>query len=103
MPSTTEGLPMKWKNLLCGLGLALFIVPASNLPLHAQSSFYQGKTITVIVSSDAGGTVDMRVKALTPVFRKYIPGNPIIVTEYMPAAVGAKPPTTSTDRSGPTV
>jgi hypothetical protein len=51
---------MKWKNLLCGLGLALFIVFASNLPLYSQSSFYQGKTITVIVSSDAGGTVDMR-------------------------------------------
>ena len=81
---------MKWKNLLCGLVLALFIVPASNLPLYSQSSFYQGKTITVIVSSDAGGTVDMRVKALTPVFRKYIPGNPIIVTEYMPGGGGRK-------------
>jgi tripartite-type tricarboxylate transporter receptor subunit TctC len=81
---------MKWKNLLRGLGLPLFIVFASNLPLYSQSSFYQGKTITVIVSSDAGGTVDMRVKALTPVFRKYIPGNPIIVTEYMPGGGGRK-------------
>ncbi len=81
---------MKWKSLLCELALALFIVPASNLPLYSQSSFYQGKTITVIVSSDAGGTVDMRVKALTPVFRKYIPGNPIIATEYMPGGGGRK-------------
>jgi tripartite-type tricarboxylate transporter receptor subunit TctC len=81
---------MNWKNFLFGLALALFLVPASNVSLYAQSSFYQGKTITVIVSSDAGGTVDMRVKALAPVLRKYIPGNPIIVTEYMPGGGGRK-------------
>ena len=88
MLSTTKGLPMKWKNLLYGLALTLFLVPASSASLYSQSSFYQGKTITVIVSSDAGGTVDMRVKALAPVLRKYIPGNPIIVTEYMPGGGG---------------
>ena len=27
MPSTTEDLPMRWKNLLCGLALALFLIP----------------------------------------------------------------------------
>jgi len=90
MLSTTKGLPMKWKNLLYGLALTLFLVPASSASLYSQSSFYQGKTITVIVSSDAGGTVDMRVKALAPVLRKYIPGNPIIVTEYMPGGGGRK-------------
>jgi tripartite-type tricarboxylate transporter receptor subunit TctC len=81
---------MKWKNLLCKLALVLFLVFASSVSLYSQSSFYQGKTITVIVSSDAGGTVDMRVKALAPVLRKYIPGNPMIVTEYMPGGGGRK-------------
>src|SRR5262245_16495442 len=70
---------MKWKNLWCGVALALSVVATSSVSLYAQPSFYQGKTITVIVSSDAGGTVDMRVKALAPVLRKYIPGNPVIV------------------------
>jgi tripartite-type tricarboxylate transporter receptor subunit TctC len=81
---------MRWKSRLCGLALTLFLVPASKVALYSQSSFYQGKTITVIVSSDAGGTVDMRAKALAPVLRKYIPGNPIIVTEYMPGGGGRK-------------
>jgi tripartite-type tricarboxylate transporter receptor subunit TctC len=81
---------MKGKNLLYRLALTLLLVFGSTLPLYSQSSFYQGKTITVIVSSDAGGTVDMRVKALAPVLRKYIPGNPIIVTEYMPGGGGRK-------------
>ena len=71
------GVTVKWKNLLCGLTLALSVVAASSVSLYAQPSFYQGKTLTVIVSSDAGGTVDMRVKALAPVLRKYIPGNPL--------------------------
>src|SRR5262245_26471017 len=90
MPPRRRGLSMKWKNLLCVMALALSVVPASSVSLDAQSTFYQGKTITVIVSSDAGGTVDMRVKALAPVLRKYIPGNPIIVTEYMPGGGGRK-------------
>jgi len=81
---------MKWKNLWCGLALALSVVATSSVSLYAQLSFYQGKTITVIVSSDAGGTVDMRAKALAPVLRKYIPGNPVIVTEYMPGGGGRK-------------
>ena len=78
------------ENLWCGLALALSVVATSSVSLYAQLSFYQGKTITVIVSSDAGGTVDMRVKALAPVLRKYIPGNPVIVTEYIPGGGGRK-------------
>src|SRR5262245_25801354 len=81
---------MKWKNLWCGLALALSVVATSSVSLYAQLSFYQGKTITVIVSSDAGGTVDIQAKALAPVLRKYIPGNPVIVTEYMPGGGGRK-------------
>ena len=71
------GVTVKWQNLLCGLTLALSVVAASSVSLYAQPSFYQGKTLTVIVSSDAGGTVDMRVKALAPVLRKYIPGQSV--------------------------
>jgi hypothetical protein len=38
--------------------------------------FYQSKKISVIVSSDGGGTSDVRIKALMPFLQKYIPGNP---------------------------
>src|SRR5918999_2735933 len=70
------------------LAFFLFIIqPAS---LDAQLPFYQGKTITLIVSSDAGGTSDLRVKSLIPFLQKYIPGNPTIVVEYMPGGGGRK-------------
>src|SRR5215475_13941010 len=85
------------ENLWCGLALALSVVATSSVSLYAQPSFYQGKTISVIVSSDAGGTVDMRVKALAPVLRKYIPGNPVIVTEYMPGGAQSCQPSLQSD------
>jgi tripartite-type tricarboxylate transporter receptor subunit TctC len=81
---------MSWKASLCGPGLALFVLSALHIPVHAQSPFYQGKTITIVVSTDAGGSSDVRVKALTPYLQKYIPGNPAIVTEYMPGGGGRK-------------
>jgi len=34
--------------------------------IYAQALFYQGKTITVVVSRDAGGGSDVRIKALIP-------------------------------------
>ena len=40
----------------------------------SQSPFYQGKTITVVQIVGAGGTGDLRRKALFPYLQKYIPG-----------------------------
>lgn len=74
----------------CCLALALLVVAVSDGALDAQVPFYQGKTITVIVSSDAGGTNDLRVKSLMPYLQKHIPGNPTIVLEYMPGGGGRK-------------
>ncbi|HSK29279.1 MAG TPA: hypothetical protein VLA17_04885 [Candidatus Limnocylindria bacterium] len=56
----------------------------------AQAPFYEGKTITVIQARAAGGTGDMRVRAQTTFLRKYIPGNPIIVHEFMEGGGGRK-------------
>ena len=54
----------------------------------AQAPFYQGKTITVIAGTAPGGIGDNRVKAVVPFLRKYIPGNPAIVVEYMDGGGG---------------
>jgi tripartite-type tricarboxylate transporter receptor subunit TctC len=57
---------------------------------HAQTSFFQGKTITIIQGRDPGGSGDLRTKALVPFLQKYIPGNPTVIMEYMPGAGGRK-------------
>src|ERR671919_2527734 len=58
--------------------------------LYSQSDFYQGKTIRIVHGRDAGGSGDLRVKAMTPFLQKYIPGNPTIVHEFMPGGGGRK-------------
>jgi tripartite-type tricarboxylate transporter receptor subunit TctC len=56
----------------------------------SQAPFYQGKTITIIQGREPGDAGDMRVKAVLPFIQKHIPGNPTIVSEYMPGGGGRK-------------
>jgi tripartite-type tricarboxylate transporter receptor subunit TctC len=70
-----------------GLFALMLLVSTSAV---AQTPFYQGKTVTVIAATAPGGTGDLRVKALVPFLRKYIPGNPTIVIEYMDGGGGRK-------------
>jgi tripartite-type tricarboxylate transporter receptor subunit TctC len=58
--------------------------------VHAQSPYYQGKTIKLIQGRDAGGSGDTRSRAVIPFLRKHIPGNPSIVSEFMPGGGGRK-------------
>ena len=82
---------MKTRSLTWILCSALLIQLVS-LPdfLYAQADFYKGKTIRIIHGRNAGGSGDLRVKALVPFLQKYIPGNPIIVHEFMPGGGGRK-------------
>jgi tripartite-type tricarboxylate transporter receptor subunit TctC len=56
----------------------------------AQTPFYQGKTITVVSGVAAGGSGDIRIRALLPFLRKHIPGNPTLIVENMAGAGGRK-------------
>ena len=82
----------KSKSVVClqiSLGahlLGLFVVGVA----FPQTSFFQGKTVTIIQSSAPGGVGDMRTKAIVPFLQKYIPGNPAIVMEYMAGGGGRK-------------
>jgi tripartite-type tricarboxylate transporter receptor subunit TctC len=64
---------------------------AFSLPAFAQSTpYYQGKTIMLIQGREPGGTGALRVQAAIPFLRKYIPGEPIIVTQFMTGGGGRK-------------
>jgi tripartite-type tricarboxylate transporter receptor subunit TctC len=54
----------------------------------AQTPFYRGKTVTVVVSSSAGGGYDTMARAIARYLGKHIPGNPRIVVSNMPGAGG---------------
>lgn len=55
-----------------------------------QANFYQGKTLRIIQGRSAGGSGDLRIRAMIPMLQKYLPGNPTIVQEYMPGGGGRK-------------
>ena len=75
--------------VLSFLGLMLPFLLLSE-EVQAQADFYAGKTLTIIQGRRPGGTGDMRVRAVIPFLQKYIPGNPTIVTEFMPGGGGRK-------------
>ncbi|MBM4299289.1 MAG: hypothetical protein FJ143_16250, partial [Deltaproteobacteria bacterium] len=77
------------KSLL--MGIAAFSAIGFNAPLSAQSTpYFQGKTIMLIQGREPGGTGALRVQAAIPFLRKYLPGEPIIVTQFMPGGGGRK-------------
>jgi len=67
---------------ICGL-----ISTASGLA-SAQTSFYQGKTMTYIVGLLAGDSTDLWSRSVTRNMTKHIPGRPSIVVQNMPGAGG---------------
>jgi tripartite-type tricarboxylate transporter receptor subunit TctC len=55
-------------------------------PASAQSNFYEGKTIRIIVGFSPGGGYDALARMLSRHMPKYIPGHPTIVVENMTGA-----------------
>ena len=56
--------------------------------LRAQSPYYQGKNISFIVGSGAGTAYDIYARLLGNYIGKYLPGNPTVIMQNMPAAGG---------------
>ena len=54
--------------------------------ISAQTNFYQGKTVTVVVGSAPGGLYDLWGRLLARTMGKYIPGNPSMLVQNMPGA-----------------
>ena len=70
--------------------LAIVLAVGVDRPVSAQTPYYQGKTIKLIQGREAGGSGDIRSKAVLPYLTKYIPGNPTIINEFMPGGGGRK-------------
>jgi tripartite-type tricarboxylate transporter receptor subunit TctC len=66
--------------------LILCAVVFENGRTWAQTNFYEGKSIRIIVGFSAGGGYDAYSRLLGRHIGKHIPGNPAIVVENMPGA-----------------
>ena len=54
----------------------------------AQTPYYQGKTISFVVGSGAGTAYDIYARLQGNYIGKYLPGNPTVIMQNMPAAGG---------------
>lgn len=78
------------KNLGAGALAAGFLIALASTAFSQSVPYYQGKTIILIQGREPGGTGAMRAQAAIPFLRKYIPGEPTIVTQFMPGGGGRK-------------
>ena len=93
MKHMTSGEPLieKARSYRTTIGLYVTVVVlAVALPLQAQTSknFYEGKTITFLVGSSAGGGTDLTARVIARHIERYIPGKPRIDVANKPGAGG---------------
>lgn len=65
--------------------LVVLILAGTGRPAAAQS-FYEGKTIRIIVGLAPGGGFDTYARVIARHMGKHVPGNPTLVVENMPGA-----------------
>jgi tripartite-type tricarboxylate transporter receptor subunit TctC len=68
--------------------LAIFTILLSSAPLQAQTPFYQGKTVTIVVATKAGDVYDLYPRLLAEYLPKYLPGNPNTIIQNVAGAAG---------------
>ncbi len=68
---------------------ALIFASMAGVPAHAQSEpYFRGKTITIVVGLEAGGTVDLFARLFAQVIQKHLKGSPTMLVQNMPGAGG---------------
>ena len=76
------------KRLAFALAILAAVLCVPPLSLHAQTPFYQGKTIQIIVGAKAGDTYDLYPRLVAEFMGRHIPGNPNIIIQNVAGAAG---------------
>jgi tripartite-type tricarboxylate transporter receptor subunit TctC len=71
-------------------GWAAAVLFVASLSAAADDPFYRGKTISLIIASNASGGYDGYARLLSRHMGRHIPGEPHIVPQNMPGAAGAR-------------
>jgi tripartite-type tricarboxylate transporter receptor subunit TctC len=72
------------------ISVAVIVLGSAQPALAQTTPYFQGKTIMLVQGREPGGTGALRVQAAIPFLRKYIPGEPIIVAQFMAGGGGRK-------------
>src|SRR4029077_14107473 len=71
---------MRWLSVVV---LAMLVSVSA---ADAQSKFFEGKTVRIVVGFSAGGGYDTYSRAIARHFSRHIPGKPTVIVENMPGA-----------------
>ena len=83
---------MQHKNLSLA-GFAFFVGALAHIgSAEAQSAedFYSGRNVTLVVSSDAGGTTGLYGRTIGEFLGRHIPGQPTVVMQLMSGGGGIR-------------
>ncbi len=72
------------------LGVALAVASPATVSTASAASFYEGKTITILIGYGFGGTYGKYSRTMAEHLPRHIPGNPKIIVKSMPGAGGLK-------------
>lgn len=84
---------MRLKSLFVAGFFALCVLPGAAFAAQATkpafdekavATFYQGKTVRIVVGFSAGGGYDQYSRMIARHLSKYIPGNPSVIVDNMP-------------------
>jgi len=75
-------------NVAALSALAIALAAAGANDATAQSGFYAGKTVRIVVGSSAGGGYDTYARAIAPFLGEHLPGKPTVVVQNMPGGGG---------------
>jgi len=79
-----SALTFSWT--LAKVSFAILLIPLSCQSSPAQSPFYRGKTITILVGYPAGTTHDIWARMIAHSMPKYLEGEPSFIVQPMPGA-----------------
>ncbi|HXV48256.1 MAG TPA: tripartite tricarboxylate transporter substrate-binding protein [Candidatus Binatia bacterium] len=68
--------------------IAFLFLLVSTPNLHAQTPFYQGKTVRIVVGNLAGDAYDLWARIFAQHMGKYMPGNPNFIVQNMTGGGG---------------
>lgn len=75
------------RRVVVALGAAAFFC-ALRAQAQPAAQFYRGKSVTLIVSSSAGGGYDIMARTIAKYLGSHLPGNPRVLVQNMPGAGG---------------
>ncbi len=82
--------PFKHRILLIFMLATVAMLATAPFYGFAQTPLFQSKSVKIVVAGTPGGTADFRVRAVVPYLRKYLPGNPTVLLEFMDGSGGRK-------------